>query len=187
MKDNPRALLTPRLMKRVEDKLLECIEIAKQKFPKHEWPMPEVRYDAYGQQWLIRLNLILCFENEDHFVNHTVPHEFAHLMQRRVHGFTKEVKESSGEIKIKKIMAHGKEWKEMMGHLDQVPRKYHNYDTTSIAKRHRSSRGAVITGTQTALMLKRLENGVKRLQPAAKKDFLLWLEQHIEELPENEQ
>ena len=137
MKDHLK-LLAPELRKRVDDKIKACFKIAEKKYGvKFEWP--EVRYDikswmgglAYHQRWLLRFNLILLVENEDHYIENVVPHEVAHLINRRVN------KPAPGK---KRLMPHGKEWKGVMELLKVVPHVRHTYDCSSIEKLARAKR-----------------------------------------------
>jgi len=195
---NPRKLLTPEFKRKVEARVRQCLEIAQKKYPDLDFEtMPEIRYDIKNRfggiaitggrdDWTIRLNLILAYENEEDFIKQTVGHEVAHLIQRRAYGATKVV-EQKGQKVTKKIRSHGPEWRECMILLGLVPHVTHKYDTSSIEvkKRHRAKKGSTISPMELGLMLKRLENGVKRLPPQSKEYFLRWLEEHVEN-PEGE-
>lgn len=125
-------LLTPELRKRVTDKVKACFKIAQKKYGV-EFEMPEIRYDikswcgglAYHQRWLLRFNLILLVENEDHYIENVVPHEVAHLVNRRVNT------PAPGK---KRLMPHGAEWKGVMELFKVVPHVKHTYDCSSIEK-----------------------------------------------------
>lgn len=175
-------LLTPELRKKIEVKIRECLEIAEKRY-EQKFEMPEVRYDikntdggtATFQQWLIRLNLILCFENESHFIATTVPHEVAHLVARRVY-----------HAKIaatgKKMRPHGPEWKEVM-ELFKLPAKVtHSYDVTSIARKPRRKRGSKLRGAEADLLLHRLTVAAKRMPKRHLAKFIDALLVHQEEL-----
>lgn len=126
-------LLTPELKEKVNARIQHCIDVA-EKHHKVKLPFPEVRYDirtwmgglAYHPKNLIRLNLILLVENEDHYIEHTVAHEAAHLITRSV------VKLPEGR---KRILSHGKEWRSTMELLGLPPEVKHHYDCSSIEKR----------------------------------------------------
>lgn len=128
-------LLTPELKAKVEAKMRECYKIAEKHYKK-KYEFPEVRYDirswtgglAYRDRNLIRFNLILLVENEADFIATTVPHEVAHKIVRA----TFKVPEGR-----KRIMPHGKEWKEVMGVLGVQPAVKHHYDCSSIEKSKR--------------------------------------------------
>jgi predicted SprT family Zn-dependent metalloprotease len=126
-------LLTPELKAKVEKKTKECFALATKHF-KTEFPDLEIRYDiknwvggyAYRNRNLVRYNLILLVENEDHFIENVVPHEVAHIVNFRVN------KPAPGK---KRLMPHGKEWKSIMKDVFKVePAVKHNYDCSSIEK-----------------------------------------------------
>lgn len=189
---NPTLLiLSPELRGKVDAKVETCLEIARAKYPKFEFETPQVRYDvkntagglAYGQKWLIRFNLILCYENMKHFIEVTVPHEVAHLIQRRVYGSVR--KNVDGTImtgqdgRIKKVRSHGPEWAEVMKLFDLEPKRTHSYDVSSIQKPKRRPRGSALPLGEVLLMRKRLEAGVRRLPSEAKLEFLEWLDDTV--------
>lgn len=142
MKDHTK-LLTPELKAKVEAKIQECFKIASEKYGT-AFEMPEVRYDikshtgglAYYTRWLLRFNLILLVENEEHYVENVVPHEVAHLVNHRVNV------PAPGK---KRLMPHGKEWNNVMGALGAPAAVYHKYDCSSIEKgsRKRSRRSEI--------------------------------------------
>jgi predicted SprT family Zn-dependent metalloprotease len=126
-------LLTPALRAKVLKKTEECLKLASKKF-KREFEMPEIRYDiknhdggrAYTARNLIRYNLILLVENEKHFIENVVPHEVAHIINRLVN------KPAPGK---KRLMPHGREWKDIMTDLLKVDANVkHTYDCSSIEK-----------------------------------------------------
>ena len=162
---NPTLLiLSLDLRKKVETRVRECLDIAEKHY-KRKFDMPEIRYDvkntdgglAYHQLWLIRLNLILCYENEEHFIKTTVGHETAHLIARAV--YNDKVLKDTG----KKMRPHGKEWREVMGVLGLEPKVTHNYDVTSIARTPRRKRGSKLRGAEADTLLHRLLVASKRL------------------------
>lgn len=193
-----RKLLTPRLRQRVETRVRELLDKSAEIWPQHKAKFqdaPTVRFDVKNRwggvaisggsdDWTVRLNLILCYENEDDFIQQTVGHEVAHLVCHVVHGFTKRVEEN-GETKIKKIRAHGPEWRDTMVQLGLKPATYHKYDTSSIEtkKRKRAKRGAVITVDDIAHMndmMRRLQTGIKRLPKQMREELISWIEDYNE-------
>jgi len=64
----------------------------------------------------IRLNNILLKENEDVFIEQTVPHELAHHITRVLYG---------------RVSPHGREWKSVMIRLGVSPTRCHDYDVTN--------------------------------------------------------
>ncbi len=197
-----RKLLSPELRVKVEKRVRELLDFSAKRWPEHAAKFqdaPDIRYDVknrFGglavsggrEDWTIRLNLILCYENEEHFIKHTVGHEVAHLVCRVVHGFTKRVEEK-GQTVVKKVRSHGKEWRSVMVEFDLKPNTYHTYDTSSIEikKRARSKRGAPLTPSQTLDMLKRLQTGFRRLDKDAKQEFMDWCEARQLGLEEDEE
>lgn len=162
MSQNPNLLLSEDRRKKVEAKTKECLVIAKAKY-KQAFEMPEIRYDikntdggtATFRKWLIRLNLILMVENEEHFLATTVPHEVAHLVARRVY-------HDKLAAEGKKMRPHGAEWKEVMV-LFEIPAKVtHSYDCTSIQRPKRRPRGSKLRGAEADILLHRLMIAAKR-------------------------
>lgn len=149
MKDHLK-LLTPELRKKVEAKTRECLKIAEKHF-KVKFEMPEIRYDikswvgglAISPDFIMRLNLILLVENEEHYLATTVPHEVAHLINRRVN------KPAPGK---KKLMPHGKEWKEVMALMKVAPTVKHSYDVSSIEKSKKRKRKGLVLDRVARIM-----------------------------------
>jgi SprT protein len=120
------------LMQAVNAKVSECLAKAELKYGK-SFPFPTVRYTltgvvagrAYYYQHKIDLNATLLAENQQDFINRTVPHEVAHLIAYRVYG--------------DKIRPHGKEWASVMQTFGLEASRCHSYDVT------RSRRGKSYT------------------------------------------
>lgn len=182
-----RKLMTPELRAKVERRVRELLDLSAKIWPEHSAKFqdaPEIRYDVKNRfggyaitggadDWTIRLNLILCYENEADFIKQTVGHEVAHLVTRVVYGGTKTVVEKGVPV-VKKIRSHGKEWRSVMEKFDLVAATYHKYDTSSIEvkKRKRARRGAMLTAVQVNDMLRRLETGFKRLPKIDQETFI---------------
>lgn len=158
-----KLLLTKELQTKVEKALLAACKTAEAKYGQ-PFELPEVRWDIkntdggranYGQ-WLVRLNLILCVENEEKFLATTVPHEMAHLIAYRV--FHAKLT-SLG----KKLRPHGKEWKEVMGVLSVPAKATHSYVCTSIHRPKRRPRGSKLRGAEADLLVHRLTVAAKRM------------------------
>lgn len=193
-KENPRKLLTRDRAEKVEKRVRELLDKAAEIWPKHKerfQDAPIIRYDIKNHfggvaisggtdDWTIRLNLILMYENEEDFLHNVVGHEVAHLIQRVVYGMTKEVVEGGKKV-IKKVRSHGPEWRQVMVELGLKPAAYHTYDVSSIQtkKRKRSKRGAKLTFAQTMDMLKRLKGGIRRLDDDAKRELMDWIEERL--------
>lgn len=173
MKDHLK-LLTPQLKSKVEKRMRECFKIAEKKYGI-KFNFPEVRYDikswtgglAYRNRNLVRYNLILLVENEEHYLESTVPHETAHMIVNTLF--------KTGIFKLapgkKKWMPHGSEWKEVMGILKTPPAVKHNYDVSSIEKTARAPR----TGNSGNRVL-RIMKQVMRLTDEEHRDLILLME-----------
>lgn len=186
-----RKILTDELKAKVTTRVTELLADAAKIWPDHAEQfaiLPTISYDvknAIGgmaisggsKDWTIRLNLILCYENEDDFIFQTVGHEVAHLVQRKVFGFTKQVMQGPDKFVTKKVMSHGVEWKEVMVKLGLRVEKFHHYDIASIdkPKRKRAKAGSIIEAEKTMLLFKRLQNGYHRLPDEVKKEFAGWI------------
>ena len=142
MKDHIQ-LLTPELKAKVEKKMRDCFTKAEKHYGI-KFDFPEVRYNikswtgglAYRNQNLVRFNLILLVENEEHYLKSTVSHETAHMIVNALF--------RAGVFKLapgkKKWMPHGKEWKEVMALLKVPAEVTHKYDVSSIEKIARKKR-----------------------------------------------
>ena len=85
-----------------------------------------LRGETAGQAWpernLLRLNKVLLEENRQHYLEHTLGHEVAHLIAEKVYG--------------KKIRPHGMEWKYVMEQVFNLPaNRTHSYDIRRASKR----------------------------------------------------
>lgn len=199
---NTRKLLSLELKQKVERRVRELLDQSAVLWPEHAAKFqdaPTIRYDVKNRvggfaitggadDWTIRLNLILCYENEEDFIRQTVGHEVAHLVTRVVHGLTKTVEEN-GQLVTKKVRSHGKEWRGVMTIFGLPPNTYHKYDTSSIdvKPRKRARRGAMLSPVQTGDMIRRLETGFRRLDKEAKMAFIKWAEDRIDGVPEDEE
>lgn len=142
MKDHLK-LLTPELKSKVEACMRECFAVAEKHYGV-KFEFPEIRYDikswtgglAYRDRNLVRYNLILLVENEEHYLKSTVPHETAHMIVNALF--------RAGKFKLapnkRKWMPHGAEWKEVMGVLSTPPTVKHTYDVSSIEKSPRAKK-----------------------------------------------
>jgi SprT protein len=110
---------------RVEAKLKECITIAEEHFGR-TFKYPNVVYKkrgttagtAYYAGYELDFNSVLLMENEEAFLQRTVPHEMAHLITDQVYP---------------SATTHGKEWKSVMVLLGAEPSRCHSYDTSNSA------------------------------------------------------
>ncbi len=80
----------------------------------------DLRGQVAGQAWprdgVLRFNPVLGAENWEHFLEHTVAHEVAHLLACW----------RDGEA----ALGHGPAWREAMAALKAQPRVCHEYDTS---------------------------------------------------------
>jgi SprT protein len=165
MAANPNLLLSKDLRTKVEKKLLECLNVAREHYKRPDLEMPEIRYDVKNTDGgranhagnYVRFNLILCVENEKKFLDTTVPHELAHCIAGTL--YWAKVLNDTG----KKMRPHGKEWKEVMSVLQTPPTVCHSYDTTSIQKPKRRKRGSKLRGAEADLLVHRLTIAAKRM------------------------
>lgn len=109
---------------RIAEKVVECIYLASSKL-NCPFPIPVLEYDlvgvtagrAFHNSWKIKFNLELAKLNFENFLNSTIPHEVAHLVEFRkfcTHG-------------------HGPNWKYVMSHVfGLIPKRCHNYDTSTV-------------------------------------------------------
>lgn len=159
----PNLLLTKELQTKVENALLEACKTAEAKYGQ-PFELPEIRWDikntdggrAHYTGWVVRFNLILCVENEQKFLETTVPHEMAHLIAFRVF-------HAKLAAEGKKLRPHGKEWKEVMAVLSVPAKVCHNYICTSIQRPKRRARGSKLRGAEADLLVHRLTIAAKRM------------------------
>lgn len=121
-------MLEKHLITQVEDKVLETLLTAQRVFGR-TFELPKVEFKdmgrtagkAYFGQNRIVLAPTLLQENGFDFIERTVPHEIAHLVNHYVYPFAKQ--------------AHGPEWRSVMRGLglSEVSR-CHSYDTSSVAQ-----------------------------------------------------
>jgi len=73
---------------------------------------------------VVRVNMVLFAENYDDYIENVIPHEVAHAFQRHIHNaFCFD----SG----RRIMPHGREWKNIMIQFGKNPSTTHNYDVSN--------------------------------------------------------
>lgn len=134
--------LTPEIREQVEQKLKSLVEFAETHF-NYSRGMPTLKYDvrgrvagyAYVNENLIRFNRTLLVENVDKFIEQTVPHEFAHLVDYYLHpsNFDRGVGQRKRSI-------HGPTWKRIMMAFGANPSRCHSYDTSRSRRRTRAYR-----------------------------------------------
>jgi SprT protein len=99
------------------------VRLAEEKF-KRPLPMPTISFDlvgttagrAFSKEWHIQLSSVLLTENTEQFEKDTIPHELAHLIAYRMHGYK---------------VGHGEHWKNIMLKLGLQPNRLHQMDVTN--------------------------------------------------------
>lgn len=133
------------LIKMVEEKTLELMILANEKFDR-DFPFPELKFTKTGRasggaiiptENLMRhqprtrlgtmnFNLEIMRNNLDTFLNRTVRHEIAHLIDAYLHGRTRP---------------HGRNWKAVMYALgDRNPTRCHEYNMENVKVRRLKKR-----------------------------------------------
>jgi SprT protein len=97
---------------------------------------PYITYDVRGrvagtacsETNTIDLNPILLNENQDVFIERTVVHELAHLIDAEMHPHTRETRRGRTKRSL-----HGRTWKWVMIALGADPSRCHSYDISNAA------------------------------------------------------
>jgi len=154
-------MISPELRHKLETKILETLEVAERVYDR-PFDIPNIEYRDMGRvagkaflhQNKVVYSPTLFHENQERFLNRTVPHEIAHLVTHRVYPFAKQ--------------AHGPEWRSVMNRLGvSDSSRCHSYDTSSVAKPRakRSKNNLVICGCVkkhvTDTIYRRMLNGLK--------------------------
>lgn len=69
---------------------------------------------------LINFNMAMLLKHTEHFVDNVVPHEYCHYVVYLIASENPKI--------LKKMKAHGDEWKQMMKMIGVEPTRCHNYD-----------------------------------------------------------
>ncbi len=111
-------------------RLAEVVRLTQDKLQR-SISMPSISFDlsgttagkAYWRLNHIQLNGVLLAENQQDFMQDTIPHEFAHLVTRRLYP---------------RASSHGKEWSYIMREVLGVsPSRCHSLDVTRAARKSR--------------------------------------------------
>jgi SprT protein len=78
----------------------------------------------YSSKHTIKLNNTLLHENLEEYIEQVIPHEIAHAFQRYLYGHT-------DHYNGRRIMPHGKEWKQIMRDFGKSPDRCHSMETTN--------------------------------------------------------
>jgi predicted SprT family Zn-dependent metalloprotease len=133
----------------VTRKLKACIAIADKKYGR-KFAMPTVKYTKRGttagtandSTYTINLNPVILMENLDTFIERTVVHEFAHLVDGIVNPHTREtsvVMTRRGYRRTKRDV-HGPSWKAIMRLFGAEPSRCHSYDVTNARVKNKGPR-----------------------------------------------
>lgn len=114
----------PEVKQEVTQRVLWALVRAGKAYDK-TFEVPTIVYDKQGKvagtarfsEWKININSILLMENKEDMIEHTVPHEVAHLVAYKLFGT--------------RIQSHGLEWQRVMGVLGLPADRCHQYDTTN--------------------------------------------------------
>lgn len=132
-------LVSKELKQRVEAKIQECINIAEAHYDR-TFPMPKITYTLRGTiagtatdaTYTINLNAVLLNENQQTFIDRTVVHEFAHLVDGIVNPETRE--RGYG----RKRSVHGPSWKNIMIRFGAEPSRCHTFDVSNCKTKNTS-------------------------------------------------
>ncbi len=166
----------------VTSAIKRCIGIAETKYGR-KFAMPTVIYRKRGTvggtandaRYEIDLNPILLMENLDVFIDRTVVHEFAHLVDGIMNPHTREtriVRTRRGLGRSKRDI-HGATWKNIMRLFGAEPSRCHSYDVTNARVKNKAprdhkwvcgcGRGEInLTAKKHARMMELASNGVLR-------------------------
>lgn len=133
-------MITAAIKQKVTDKLKACIAIANKRYGI-DVKFPNVTYQKRGTTagtatygtWTIDLNPVLLAENEEDFINRTVPHELAHLITDMVYPHAH--KRMYGQ----KRSPHGSEWQSVMHVLGANASRCHSYDVSNARVKNKAS------------------------------------------------
>lgn len=122
-------MFVPAVVKaRVEKKIADCLAIANKHYnPMLPFKTPTIKYEVRGtvggyarfNQWEVDFNSVLLMENLEHFIESTVPHEVAHLIDHAVNGIQR---------RGYKTISHGWTWKTVMHLFGCDGNRTHKYD-----------------------------------------------------------
>jgi len=124
----------------VTRKIKECIKTAEAKYGR-KFAMPTVLYrkrgttagTAHDGRYEINLNPVLLMENLDVFIDRTVIHEFAHLVDGIMNPHTRDagIVHTRRGMRRGKRDIHGTTWKNIMRLFGADPSRCHSYDVSN--------------------------------------------------------
>lgn len=138
---------------RVESKIAECLSVANKHYkPMLPFKTPVIKYDvrgtvggyAYAGEWKVDFNSTLLMENLEHFIDSTVPHEIAHLVDHAVYGVQR---------KGYKRVSHGATWKSVMRLFGCDGKRTHQYDVQNAQVKKKAKFHYVCTGCKKDIFM----------------------------------
>jgi len=120
--------------KLVEDKTRECIRQVEEHYGR-KFCMPEIKYTYKGaaagfatyRTWSTTYQGDMLVQNIDNgFIEDTVPHEIAHLIDREVNGI---------QYRGSRRSVHGPSWKAVLKIMNGNDSRTHNYDMSTIQRK----------------------------------------------------
>ena len=126
----------------VEAKLRACIKAAEDHFIGQTFAFPKVLYTKRGvtagtatlSTWTVNFNSVLLMENLEDFINRTVPHEMAHLIDYQINPENFErgnLRYTRRGVSRGKRSVHGPSWKRIMMLFGAPTSAYHSYDVSN--------------------------------------------------------
>lgn len=117
------------IKERIDLKIKECLKKATIHYNPVAFSTPRVSYTLRGTvggmanltTWTILVNSILLMENLEDYIENTIPHEVAHLIDYKVHGI---------QYKGRKQIQHGYTWQQVMRVFGCDPSRCHSYDVS---------------------------------------------------------
>lgn len=132
--------VSDKLQDRVYVEVQRYIELANRAYNK-KFSMPRIAYNVRGGtagtanagQWIVRFNPVLLNENVQYFIEDTIPHEVAHLIDHAVHPFK--------NMGRRKGSSHGATWKAVMRTFGiDNPTRCHRLNTVSSRVKYKTIR-----------------------------------------------
>lgn len=120
------------LQSEVEVRVQELLIMARSAYGR-SFQFPEIRYKVSGkvagrasyQGYWMDFNAALLVDNVKYFMEHTIPHELAHLITGIMY---------PSIFHGRKMSHHGREWKTVMVMLGADPARCHSLDVTKVAR-----------------------------------------------------
>lgn len=127
--------LTAELKQKAIARVRHFIDLANQKYPGLNMSMPIINFDLRGRTagtansstHTIRLNAGLFVRNVEDYMNDTIPHEVAHLVQYKLHPTQRRW---TGRKWVRTVQPHGYEWQRVMRSFGVAPERCHQMDTS---------------------------------------------------------